>query len=170
MTFPAVYLMVGFAAGQRLGELWIARRNTRWLKAAGGVELGRAHYPLFVVLHVAWLAAIAVFVPPQRPANLWLIALFLLLQAGRIWVIATLGPFWTTRIIHVPDAPLVRKGPFRFVRHPNYLIVALEIAVLPLAFGAWRIAVLFSLLSGILTLHRIRVEAQGLNSRRTVEE
>jgi len=77
----------------------------------------------------------------------------------------TLGPFWTTRIIHVPGAPLVRHGPFRFVKHPNYLVVAGEIAILPLAFGAWRIALVFSLLSAALTLFRIRVEERGLAER-----
>jgi methyltransferase len=87
------------------------------------------------------------------------------LQLGRIWVIATLGPYWTARILHVPGAPLVRKGLYRFVRHPNYIIVAGEIAVLPLAFGAWKIALLFSLLSGILTLHRIRIERAALATR-----
>jgi methyltransferase len=165
MALPALYLMLGFVAGQRLAELWLANRNTRRLKAAGAVEIGARHYPLFVMLHASWLVALALFVPSDAQPNLWLIALFLLLQLGRLWVIASLGPYWTTRILHVPGAPLVKKGPFRFVRHPNYVIVAGEIAVLPLAFGAWKIAVLFSLLSAILTLHRIRVEQTGLAAR-----
>jgi methyltransferase len=165
VTFSALYLMVGLVAGQRLGELWLASRNTRRLKAAGAVEIGARHYPLFVLLHASWLIAIAILIPPFTPPNLWLIALFLMLQLGRVWVISSLGPYWSTRIIHVPGAQLVRKGPFRFVRHPNYLIVAGEVAVLPLAFKAYWIAAIFSLLSALLTLHRIRVEEGGLSDR-----
>ncbi len=157
--------MLGLVAGQRLAELWIAARNTRALKARGAVEVGAAHYPLFIILQTAWLAAMALLIPLDTPANLPLLALFLVLQAGRLWVLATLGPYWTTRIITLPGAPLVKSGPFRFVRHPNYLVVAGEIAVLPLVFGAWQIAVIFSLLSAALTLYRIRVEEAALAER-----
>ena len=165
MSLPPLYLLVGFLVGQRLGELWLAARNTRRLKALGGFEVGAAHYPLFIILHVAWLVALLVFIPPLTQPNLILVGVFLLLQLGRAWVIATLGPYWTTRIIHVPGDPVVRRGPFRLVRHPNYLIVAGEIAVLPLAFGAWKVALAFSMLSAILTLHRIRVEETALKTR-----
>ena len=165
MPLPALYLMLGFVAGQRLGELWLANRNTGRLKAAGAIEIGASHYPLFILLHVSWLAAMALFIPPLTRPNLALIGLFLILQLGRLWIIKTLGPYWTTRVIHVPGAPLVKTGAYRFMRHPNYLIVAGEIAVLPLAFGAWKIALLFSLLSGILTLHRIKVERAALVTR-----
>lgn len=165
MTIPPLYLALGFVIGQRLGELWIARRNTRILKAMGGMEIGAGHYPLFVILHTAWLGAMAWFIPWDHPANPVLIGLYLALQLGRIWVMATLGHYWTTRIIHVPGAPLVRRGPFRFVKHPNYLIVAGEIAILPLAFGAWRIALVFSFLSALLTLYRVRVEERALAER-----
>jgi len=165
MSLPPLYLLVGFLVGQRLGELWLSARNTRRLKALGGFEVGAAHYPLFIILHVAWLVALLVFIPPLTQPNLILVGAFLLLQLGRVWVIATLGPYWTTRIIHVPGEPVVRRGPFRLVRHPNYLIVAGEIAVLPLAFGAWKVALAFSMLSAILTLHRIRVEETALKTR-----
>lgn len=165
MTLSPLFLVLGFVVGQRLGELWIARRNTRWLKARGGVEIGARHYPLFVLLHTSWLLAITLLVPWDKAPNIILIGIYLVLQLGRIWVMATLGAYWTTRIIHVPGAPLVKRGPFRFVKHPNYLIVAGEIAVLPLAFGAWRIALVFSFLSALLTLWRIRVEEQGLAQR-----
>lgn len=165
MYLPPLYLLVGFVVGQRLGELWLASRNTRRLKAAGAVEIGARHYPLFVILHLAWLAAILWFVPPSRQPYLPLVAFYLLLQLGRIWVISSLGGFWTTRIIHMPGQAVVRTGPFRFVRHPNYLVVAGEIAALPLAFGAWRIALVFSLLSALLTLYRIRVEESALATR-----
>ncbi|QCG90211.1 isoprenylcysteine carboxyl methyltransferase family protein [Azospirillum sp. TSH100] len=158
-------MILAAVAVQRLLELAIARRNTARLLAAGGREVGAGHYPLFVVLHMAWLLALFVTVPPGAPVNGWLLALFLLLQAGRVWVIATLGRFWTTRIITLDSAPLVHRGPFRWVRHPNYLVVAGELAVLPLVFGEVWIAVAASLLNIPLTLHRIRVEEQALRGR-----
>jgi len=158
-------IVLGFVIGQRLGELWLARRNTLRLRNQGAGEVGAAHYPLFILLHAAWIIAIAVVVPLDAPANLPLLAIFLLLQLGRIWVIASLGRYWTTRIISLPGAKLVRSGPFRLIRHPNYLIVAAEIAILPLVFGAWQLAAIFSLLNASLILHRIRVEDEALSHR-----
>jgi methyltransferase len=131
----------------------------------GGVEVGARHYPLFILLHAGFIAAMPLAIPWDAPANLPLVGVFLALQAARVWVIGSLGPYWTTRIITVPGAPLVRKGPFRYVRHPNYLIVTGEIAVLPLAFGAWEIAAIFSLLNLALLLHRVRVEERALKDR-----
>jgi len=150
----------------RLMELLWARRNTRHLRARGAVEVGRGHYPLFVILHAFWLASMAWLVPPSHPGNAVLLGVFAGLQILRLWVILTLGPFWTTRIITLPGAPLVARGPYRFMRHPNYLVVCAEIAVLPLAFGAWEIALIFSLLNGVLLLWRIRLEEQALAIRR----
>jgi len=147
---------------QRLAELGYARRNARRLLAAGGVEHGAGHYPLFVALHGAWLAALFVLVPAEAPADWGLLGLYGLLQLGRLWVIASLGGRWTTRVIVVPGAPLVTRGPYRFLRHPNYLVVALEIPVLPLAFGAWQIALGFGLANLALLAHRIRVEERAL--------
>lgn len=166
MDIPALPLVLGFVIGQRLTELWLAARNTRRLRAIGGIEHGARHYPLFIALHTTWIVAIALTVPLEAPATMALLALYLLLQLGRVWVIASLGPFWTTRIITVPGAPLVKKGPFRLVRHPNYLVVAAEIAVLPLAFGAWQIAAIFTLANAALVLHRIRIEDAALKDRR----
>jgi methyltransferase len=161
-----LWLTLVLVAAQRLIELAYAGRNTRRLLARGGVEIGRAHYPLFVLLHGGWLLALAVFVPADTPPSWLLLALFVLLQAGRIWVVATLGPYWTTRIITLPQAPLVTRGPYRFVRHPNYLVVTGEIAVLPLAFGAWRLALVFSVLNALLLTWRIRIENGALAVRR----
>lgn len=166
VTIGLAQWIVAAVALQRLAELAYSRRNEARLRAAGAVEAGRGHYPLIVLLHATWLAAIALAVPGGQPANWLLLAIYALLQLGRFWVIATLGPYWTTRILTLPDAPLVARGPYRLVRHPNYLIVVAEIAVLPLAFGAWRIALLFSLLNGLLLLWRIRVEDQALSQRR----
>jgi methyltransferase len=166
VILPPLALMLGFVAGQRVGELWISRKNTRALLAAGGVEHGAGHYPLFIVLHVGWIAAMAWFIPFYTQPNLFLLALFLVFQLGRVWVIFSLGPYWTTRIITLPGEPLVKSGPYRYVRHPNYLVVAAEIILLPLAFGAWRIALIFAFLNGLLTLYRIRVEEAALAERR----
>ena len=90
------------------------------------------------------------------------------MEAGRVWVVASLGRYWTTRILTIPDAPLVSRGPYRWFRHPNYLIVTLEIALLPLALGAWETAVVFSVLNAILLFHRIRIEDGALGPRRTI--
>jgi methyltransferase len=151
---------------QRLGELVIAERNTRTLRARGAVEVGAGHYWLIVALHLSWLVAIAVCLPPRPEANLGLLGLFALLQAARVWVLTSLGPFWTTRIITLPGAPLVRRGPYRFLRHPNYLVVIGEIACLPLAFGEVRVALIFSLLNAAVLGWRIRVEEAALAERR----
>lgn len=167
---PALWIILTLVALLRLAELAHARRNTARLLAQGAVEHGRGHYPVIVALHAAWLAAMALWIPADTPPQwLWLMA-FVLLQAARLWVIATLGPYWTTRVITLPDAPLVRRGPYRFVRHPNYLVVAAEIAVLPLAFGAWKIALAFSVLNAAVLCHRIRVEQDALAPRGAVRE
>jgi methyltransferase len=153
-------------AVQRLAELVYARRNESRLRARGAVESGARHYPLFILLHGGWLLAIFLLVPGDRVPSWPLLGLFVLLQIGRVWVVATLGPYWTTRILSLPGAPLVRRGPFRWVRHPNYMIVTAEIAVLPLAFGAWGIAIVFSVANAALLYHRIGVEQEALAERR----
>jgi methyltransferase len=146
---------------QRLSELWLSARNTRALLRQGGVEHGAAHYPLIVAVHGLWLAGLW-WLAPGRPVILPWLALFLLLQLGRLWVLATLGQRWTTRIIALPGAPLVRRGPYRFLRHPNYAVVVAEIAVLPLVFSLWPLAVIFSLLNAAVLFIRIREENRAL--------
>ncbi len=158
----ALWLLVGLVVVQRLGELACARRNERQLLAEGGVEHGAGHYPLIVGLHVAWLASLLLQVPPETPVRWPYLMAFLVVQGGRAWVMASLGRRWTTRVIVVPGRPPVRSGPYRFLKHPNYLVVAAEIALLPLAFGAWRIAVVYSALNAALLMHRIRVENRAL--------
>ena len=143
-----------------------AGRNARRLLAEGGIEYGAGHFPLLVALHGAWLLAIFALVPPEAPVSWPLLAIYGLLQVGRAWVLVTLGRYWTTRVISVPGAPLVRRGPYRLMRHPNYLVLAGEIAVLPLAFGAWEIALVFSLANAALLAWRIRVEDAALAPRR----
>ena len=157
-----VPLVVGLVVLQRLAELAYAERNTRRLRARGAVEHGRGHYPLIVLLHASWLAAILLAVPWQTRPDPVLLGAFLLLQPVRLWIVAALGERWTTRVIVLPGAPLVRRGPYRLLPHPNYAVVAAEIALLPLAFGAWRIALAYSVLNAALLAWRIRVESAAL--------
>lgn len=159
-------MVLGLVALQRVAELLYAARNTRRLLTAGGIESGAIQYPFIVLMHAAWLASMALFIPPATVPNWWLIGLYALLQPLRVWTIATLGPYWTTRIITVPGAPLVRGGPYRLLRHPNYAVVCAEIAILPLAFGAVEIAIVFSILNASLLSWRIRTEERVLRERR----
>lgn len=161
-----IWVVLAAVAAQRLWELRLADRNTKRLLAEGAVEVGAAHYPLFILLHASWLAAIAIVTPWTMVPNLWWLGLYIVLQFGRLWVIATLGRFWTTRIITLPAAPLVRRGPYRFLRHPNYLVASLEIAVLPLAFGQVWIALVWSVANALLVGWRIRIEDRALRERR----
>jgi methyltransferase len=157
---PAI-LLLAFVTAERLAELVLARRNTRALLAQGAVEYAPGHYPLIVALHALWLAGLWVFGASQ-PVSVFWFGIFVLLQAARLWVLATLGPRWTTRIIVLPGAPLVAKGPYRFVSHPNYLVVIGEIAVLPLCFGLTWFAVVFSLANAAVLAIRIRAESTAL--------
>lgn len=164
-VLPVIVALVALA---RIAELVHSARNARALKAHGAVEIGAGHYPLIVALHAAWLLSLVAVVPWEAPVSwLWL-GVFAVLQALRVWTIQSLGPYWTTRVYDLPGAPVVRRGPYRLVAHPNYLIVAGEIAVLPLAFGAWRIALIFSVLNALLLAWRIRVEERGLALRRAL--
>lgn len=148
---------------QRLGELVLAGRNTARLLARGGVETGAAHYPLIVAVHAAWLIGLFVLAW-DRPVNGYWMGLFVLLQLGRVWVIASLGGRWTTRIITMPGETLIRRGPYRYVSHPNYLVVVAEIAVLPLAFGLIGFAAVFSVLNAAVLAIRIQSENRALTS------
>lgn len=146
---------------QRLGELLLARYNTRRLLAAGAVEVGASHYPLMIAMHTAWLIALWLYGYDQPVDPLPLIA-FVGLQGLRWWVLATLGPRWTTRIIVLPGATLVSDGPYRYLSHPNYAVVVAEIALLPLALHLPVIALTFSVLNALVLLIRIRIESDAL--------
>lgn len=164
--FGVPQLVVVLVALQRMAELTYARHNTKRLLALGGIEISAGHYPALVALHGAWLLALYISVPAEAETNGWLIGVFVLLQLGRLWVIASLGRYWTTRIIAVPGAALITRGPYRYLRHPNYLIVLGEIAILPLAFGAWALALGFSLANMMVLAIRWRVEEAALAPRR----
>ncbi len=154
--------VLGFVVVQRAAELGLAARNTRRLRALGAVEIDAGFYPWFVVLHAAWLVSLFLLVPAATTPSWPLLGVYAVLQPGRLWVIASLGRRWTTRIILLPGAPLVQTGPYRYLRHPNYAIVAAEIAVLPLAFGAVAIALLFSAVNLVLIARRIALENRAL--------
>lgn len=146
---------------QRISELWLSSRNTKRLLALSAVEHSAGHYPLIVAVHTSWLAALWWFAL-DRPGDTFWLALFLAIEAARIWILATLGPRWTTRIIVLPGAPLVRRGPYRLLNHPNYAVVVAEIAVLPLVFGLWQVALIFSALNAAVLAIRIRAENRAL--------
>lgn len=152
---------IAFLVLQRLAELGVARRNTARALRLGAREHGAAHYPLIVALHTAWLLAIALLGFGQPVHAGWLLA-FVLLQGLRLWVLLTLGPRWTTRIIVWPGHPLVRRGPYRLLSHPNYAVVVAEIAVAPMVLGLGWVAVVFSVLNALVLTIRIRAENRAL--------
>jgi methyltransferase len=157
-----LYAVLALVILERVAELAFATLNTSRLREAGAIEFDARGYPWLVVLHGAWLGSLFVLVPADAAPSWPLLALYAALQLGRLWVIATLGRRWTTRVIVSPGATLIKRGPYRYLRHPNYAIVAGEIAVLPLAFGAVWIAVVFSALNLVLILRRMRVEGRAL--------
>ena len=161
---PALWLL-GLVTIERLAELWLARRNTAALMAKGAIELAPGHYPLIVLLHAFWLAGLVYF-GWQNPVNLFWLLIFLLLQVLRVWILMTLGQRWTTRIIVLPGEPLVARGPYRFLSHPNYAVVIGEIAVLPLCLGLPWYALLFSVLNALVLTVRIKVENAALAGAR----
>ena len=169
MTLGWPHTLIALVAIVRLAEVIYSERNARRLLFWRWQEVGAGHYPLFVILHSVWLISLFVFVPPDAPISWFWLAIYLVFQAGRAWVLLSLGRYWTTRIITKPGAPLVTDGPYRFIKHPNYVVVAGEVATLPLIFGAWEIAVLFSILNGVLLWHRIRVENEALALRLPVQ-
>jgi methyltransferase len=161
MPFAWGAVLLAYVTVQRLLELWWAKRNEERLLAAGGVEYGGSHLRLMQLLHAAWLIGLwaLAYDHPVQPGFL---ALFVLLQIGRFWVLATLGRRWTIRVIAVPGEQLVAAGPYRWLRHPNYAIVIGEIAVVPLALGLPLYAVVFSLLNAAVLWIRIPRENAAL--------
>ncbi len=153
--------LLGFVIVQRLAELVYAKANTARLLAAGGIEHEAAHYGLIVAVHVTWLATL-LWLAPGRQIFMVFFAVYILLQFFRAWVFISLGRRWTTRIITVPGETLVAKGPYKYFRHPNYLVVSGEIACLPLVFGLWEVAVIFSVLNAIALVIRIKAEEEAL--------
>lgn len=162
----ATALFLGFIIVQRLSELAIAKRNTARLLAKGGYEVGASHYPVMVAMHSAWIACLVIFGYDNTVASAWL-ALFAVLQALRIWILISLGGRWTTRII-ILEEPLVTRGPFKYVSHPNYMLVVAEIIVAPMVLGLVWVAVVFTVLNAAMLWVRMRVEHKALAPLRAV--
>ena len=161
MTF--FYLLIGFVILQRLLEVVSARFNEQAMRKQGAIEVGAGHYKWIVLLHVLFF--LSLFLEAQRFGTElgtgWQIflAIFAVAQLLRFWALASLGRFWNTKILILPGAALVKKGPYRWLPHPNYLVVAMEIAALPLIFGAWRTALIFSIANALLLL-LVRIPAE----------
>ena len=165
VTWVLVYIVV-----QRLGELVHANRNTRRLLNEGGQEHGADHYQYFIFLHSAWIAIIALLVDPQHDIHPAMLALFVGTQLLRLWTLASIGRWWTTRIISAPHFDRVKRGPYKYISHPNYLVVVLEVAIVPLMLGLPSVALVFSVLNALLLRHRIRVENRVLGERGSARE
>jgi methyltransferase len=155
-------VILAFVTFQRLGELALSHYNTRKLLARGAIEAGAGHYPLIVSVHAAWLVALWIW-GHDASVNLVALAVFAALQGLRVWIIATLGGRWTTRIIVLPGEPLVASGPYRYLSHPNYAVVAAEIAILPLALHLPLLALIFTGLNAAVLAVRIRAETRALS-------
>jgi methyltransferase len=153
--------LLAYLTAQRLAELWWATQNERRLFAAGGAEYGRPHLPLIVLLHASWLTGMW-FLAYGRAVDPVFLALFIVLQLARFWVLFTLGRRWTIRIIAVPGERLVASGPYRYLRHPNYAVVSGEIAVVPLALGLPIYALVFTILNAAVLAIRISAKNAAL--------
>ena len=161
MVFGAGAILLAYLTVQRLAELWWAKQNEARLMASGGIEYGHAHLPLMILFHAAWMAGLWLWAY-DRPVEPVFLALFVVLQLARFWVLATLGRRWTIRIVVVPGERLVARGPYRFFRHPNYAVVTGEIAVVPLALGLPAYALIFSVLNAGMLAIRITAENAAL--------
>lgn len=152
---------------QRGAEEVHSLRNTKRLLADGASEHGASYYPVVAVAHLGWIAALFFLIPPDA-AIVWpLLMAYLVVQGARYWIIATLGPYWTHRIISKPGAEIVRKGPYAYVRHPNYLVTAVETPLLPAAFGAVALGAIFAAIWAAVLYYKILLEDEALRPRRT---
>ncbi|HAQ06585.1 MAG TPA: hypothetical protein DCR24_03300 [Bacillus bacterium] len=162
----AFFFFVGFIIIQRLFELSVAKRNEKWMKSKGAIEFGQRHYPAMVLIHTAFFIVFIFEVMSLEKglSSYWPVLLFLfsVTQAMRIWALSSLGRFWNTKIIILPDADVVKKGPYKLIKHPNYLIVTAELLIIPLMFNAFITLVLFTLLNILILSIRIPAEENAL--------
>jgi methyltransferase len=164
--FTGAEFILGLVTAQRAAELFFSHRNTSKLIARGAVEVAPGHYPVMVATHALWLIALWVF-GHNQPVNIAALMVYLALQALRFWVMHTLGARWTTRIVVLPGEPLVSAGPYRYLAHPNYAVVAGEIATLPLVVGLPWVTVLFTTLNAAVLFIRIHSENRALDLSRS---
>src|ERR1700749_3579161 len=153
-------IFIIFLVAQRLTELAVSKRNEKWLLAQGAIEYGREHYPFIVALHTLFIVSIIAeyYLTGGQALNIIFLSLFILLLLFKYWVLSSLGTYWNTRIYRVPGAVAVKKGPYKLFKHPNYVDVVCEIAIIPLVFNLYYTAIIFSVLNAIMLLVRIRVE------------
>ena len=151
---------------QRGVEELYSARNTRALLARGAVEAGADYYPVVATTHLAWIASLFFLIPPAAAASIPLLAAYLILQVARYWIIGTLGPYWTHRIVTLEDAPIVRRGPYKLIRHPNYAVTIAETFLLPAVFGAWALAFIMTAVWSAVLAYKIRLEDEALSTRR----
>jgi methyltransferase len=160
------YAFFLFIVGQRLVELFIARRNEKWMKGQGALEFGKEHYRYIVCMHSLFFLSLLmeVFLLGNQLSPFWkvLFLIFITTQIIRIWALTSLGKYWNTKIIVLPNANIIRRGPYRFIKHPNYIIVAIELVVIPLLFDAYITAALFTLLNILVLSIRIPAEEKAL--------
>ncbi|NLP51001.1 isoprenylcysteine carboxyl methyltransferase family protein [Bacillus sp. RO1] len=160
-------LFFAFIVTQRVVELGIARRNEKWIKSMGAIEYGKDHYKYMIILHVAFLTSflIEVTLLERTLSPLWpvILSFFILTQTLRVWSIKSLGKFWNTKVLILPDASIVKTGPYKFLRHPNYTILVLEILLIPLMFHAFYTAIVFTVLNAWMLSVRIPLEEQALS-------
>jgi methyltransferase len=145
---------------QRLSELFIAKRNEQWLLQQGAVEYGQAHYPFMIAMHTLFVISIIIeyFLRSYTPISWLFLTLFLLVLSFKFWALSSLGKYWNTKIYRIPNVYPVKKGPYRFLKHPNYLEVVLEIAIIPLIFHLYYTAVIFTVLNAVMLTVRIKEE------------
>lgn len=162
------YLFFTVIVLQRLAELMIAKRNEKWMKQQGAIEFGKDHYGIMVSMHllffVSFMFEVLIFRNTLSPLWIWLLPVFLITQFGRMWALTSLGKYWNTKIIVLPNANVVRKGPYRFIKHPNYAIVTLELLVIPLLFQAYITAAVFTVLNIAMLSIRIPAEEHALKT------
>lgn len=159
-------LFVSFVILLRIAELYVARRNEKWMLQNGAVEYGKKHYPFIIALHSLFFVSLIVEYSMQQTPSFSLIFLliYLLLIAFKVWIIASLGKFWNTKIFRIQNYPLINKGPYKYIKHPNYIIVIAEIALIPLIFQLYYTALIFTLLNAIMLTVRIKEENLALRN------
>lgn len=159
-------LFISLVILQRIAELGIARKNEKWMKANGGFEVGGEHYKYIVMVHILFFISLIMEVSflNKATSSLWIVFLlfFTLAQGLRVWSLLSLGKFWNTKIIIMPNVNIISSGPYKFIRHPNYLVVVIELLVVPLMFNAYFTAVIFTLLNMVVLSIRIPIEEKAL--------
>jgi len=153
-------IFITFLILQRLSELFIAHRNEKWLLSQGAVQYGQEHYPFMIALHTLFIVSIITeYILCGQPSISWIfLVLFLLVLSFKFWALSSLGKYWNTKIYRIPGVYPIKKGPYKFLKHPNYMEVVCEIAIIPLVFHLYYTTILFTVLNAAMLAVRIKVE------------